>query len=879
MTIRWDEIQGNAFAFSKRWKSFSGLEKQHDQQFVTELLACFGVNASEVGSFQEKAGTKWVDYLWPGMLGIEMKSPNEDLKKAKNQLFDYLPELPPEAMPKFLIVSDFLNIHLYKLSTNEIHAFKTAELRKHIKRFADIAGYLSERTFNEQVDVNVKAAEKMARLHDAMKSIGYEGRDLEIYLTRLLFCLFAEDTGIFPKDAFLNYIEDSHSSGQDLSDRLARLFEVLNMPDHVRKKKTLLSDELKSFRYINGKLFIKPLLLADFDAKMRQNLLECCDFNWDKISPAIFGAMFQGVMTAKERRTLGAHYTSEENILKLINPLFLDDLWREFDHVKTDAGALSRFHDKISSLKFLDPACGCGNFLIITYRELRLLEIKILKMLYFNRQRSFINFTNMLKVSVEQFYGIELEEFPGQIAQTGMWLMDHQMNILVSEEFGVRFVRLPLDQSATIVRGNSLRLDWLGVCSPDYILGNPPFSGARTMTATQKEDMAQVYGNLKGVGNLDYVTAWFKKAADLAIGTEIKCAFVATSSVAQGEQPVLLWKDLMKRGAFINFRENSFKWSNEGRGQAAVYVVIIGFSGRKTNQIFNQYLLDAPAVFIESRQKPICDVPEIGIGNKPIDGGNYLFTTEEKDEFIRQEPEAEKWFKPWMGADEFLNGYTRYCLWLGDCPPNELRKMPEVLKRVSNVRSLRIASQSLPTRKLAEFPTRFHVENTPDSDYIFIPRVSSEKRRYIPIGFLSSNIITSDSALIIPNATLYHFAVLTSIVHMAWVRVVCGRLENRYRYSKDIVYNNFPWPKYVTTEQMAKIGQLAQVTLDARKLFPNSSLADLYDPLTMPQELLKAHRAIDQAVLRLYGVFAKGNIDETVIAAKLMELFQKYTSA
>jgi hypothetical protein len=398
------------------------------------------------------------------------------------------------------------------------------------------------------------------------------------------------------------------------------------------------------------------------------------------------------------------------------------------------------------------------------------------------------------------------------------------------------------------------------------------------MTPAQKEDMAQVFGNLKGVGNLDYVTAWFKKAADLVIDTKVKCAFVSTSSVAQGEQPALLWKELMRRGAVINFRETTFKWSNEGRGQAAVFVVIIGFSGQKTDQIFNQYLIDAPAVFIENRQKPIGDVPEIGIGNKPIDDGNYLFTAKEKEEFIRKEPRAEKWFRPWIGADEFVNGYTRFCLWLGDCPPNELRKMPEVLKRVDKVRSFRISSVSHSTRKLAEFPTRFHVENMPDSDYIFIPRVSSEKRRYIPIGFLSSGIFASDSALIMPNATLYHFGVLTSIVHMAWVRVVCGRLENRYRYSKDIVYNNFPWPKSISTEKMAEIDQLAKVVLNARSRFPDSSLADLYDPLSMPEELLKAHQAIDQAVLRLYGIFARGNLDETVIVAKLMELYQKYTT-
>jgi hypothetical protein len=583
--------------------------------------------------------------------------------------------------------------------------------------------------------------------------------------------------------------------------------------------------------------------------------------------------MFQGVMDPRQRRLTGAHYTSEENILKLINPLFLDGLWEEFEHVKTDPKALPVFHDRISRLKFLDPACGCGNFLIIAYRELRLLEHEIID-LYTRSHPKSIDLSLQLKVNVDQFHGVELEDFPGQIARTGMWLMEHLMNLLASERFGAYYVRLPLKGGAAIVCGNALRMDWGGVVparEADYILGNPPFAGARMMTQAQKADMSHVFGKLKGASNLDYVTAWYKKASDFSSGTGIRCAFVSTNSIAQGEQPGILWKLLEGEGAHINFAVPAFRWSNEARGQAAVYCVIIGFSHVETRPHINQYLIEAPSVFIESRKMPISDVPSFGIGNKPIDGGNYLFTEEEMREFVAREPASSRYFRRWIGSDEFINGYFRHCLLLRDCPPDRLRRMPECMRRVEAVRAFRLASGSGSTRRIAETPLRFHVENFPTAEYLAVPRISSENRRYIPMGFVPPDTLASDAMVIAPGATPYHFGVLNSAVHMAWVRATCGRLKSDYRYSVKIVYNNFPWPD-AAPEQQSHVAGLALDVIAARKQFPRSSLADLYDPLSMPDKLREAHRELDRAVARLYEFTSQDVQDEARCAARLLEL-------
>ena len=602
-----------------------------------------------------------------------------------------------------------------------------------------------------------------------------------------------------------------------------------------------------------------------------------------------FILLFQGVMDRDIRRTLGAHYTSEDNILKVVNPLFMDELRTKLKRVKADNKRLDNLHDEIAKLKFLDPACGCGNFLMIAYRELRKLEIEILRIK--KHRQKVLDISVLLKVSIEQFYGIEIEDFPCEVARVSLWLMDHLMNREVTAELGQYYVRLPLEQSATIVHGNAHRIDWESIVPKEelsYIMGNPPYSGARTMTTAQKHDMQIAFGRLKNMGNLDYVTAWYKKAADMMSGTAIRTAFVSTNSITQGEQVAILWKPLIERGIHINFAYRSFKWWNEAKGKAAVYCVIIGFSFAETARKWiyegkeksvthniNPYLVDASDVFIESRTKPLCSVPPIGMGNQPIDDGNYLFTQKEMKAFLQIEPQAKKWFHPWIGADEFINGYQRYCLWLGHCPPKELKKMREVMKRVHAVQKFRQGSKRASTKKLADFPTRFQTENMPGKSYIVIPEVSTERRKYIPMGFMKPRIFCSNLLRLMPNGTLYHFGILTSTVHMAWTRVVCGRLGTGYRYSKDIVYNNFPWPD-ATDEQKATIEKLSQGILDARAKFPDSSLADLYDPLTMPKELLKAHQTLDRAVIKLYGF--KKDMSESAIVAALMKMYQKLTS-
>ncbi len=902
MPLNWTEITNRAQKFSQKWENADGREESESQSFIHELLAVFGVHdANTAGTFEFKVGMDdqqngYIDYLLPKKIAIEMKSRGKDLKKAYAQLKEYVVHLKAEEMPDLLMVCDFDNIWLYSREAGGKNTgkdrqtkFRTKALAKKVRLFAVLAGYETTRTYDDQTEVNVQASEKMARLHNAMEAVGYTGHQLQVYLVRLLFCLFADDTLIFPKDAFLNYVENSKEDGSDLAQRLAILFEVLNMPPEERKKRTYLSPELLQFEYINGGLFAEPLTQAGFDAKMRQTLIDAGHFDWQHISPAIFGSMFQGVMDKKMRHDMGAHYTSEENILKVINPLFMDDLWAEFEKVKASPAQLDALHDKIASLRFLDPACGCGNFLIIAYRELRRLEYAILQMKKDSNALT-LDPAMLLKVSVDQFYGIELEEFPCQIATVGMWLMDHLMNSQLTRLFGKPYLNIPLKRSAHIHQGNALDTDWNKIIPAEnlsYILGNPPFLGARVMSKQQKEELVALFPGEKNTGNLDYVTGWYKKAAGcMQSNKNIRTALVSTNSISQGEQTAILWKPLFKEGIHINFAYRTFKWDNEASGKAHVHCVIIGFSLIKQdkNTIYdgedeisakniNGYLLDGPDIFVASHTRPLCNIPAIGIGNKPIDNGEYLFLEDEKEAFLQKEPAAKKYFYRWMGAEEFLNGKKRFCLYLGKCSPAELKGMPECLKRIAAVRKYRKASRSAPTQKLADTPARFHVENIPDDDYILIPKVSSERRQYIPIGFLTKDVLASDLAFILPDASLYYFGVLTSIVHNAWMRTVAGRLKSDYRYSKDVVYNNFPWPENATSKQKEKIEQLAQAVLDARSLYPDSTLAALYDPLTMPDELRKAHKALDKAVLSLYGL--KATQKEPEIVADLLKRYDK----
>jgi hypothetical protein len=740
----------------------------------------------------------------------------------------------------------------------------------------------------------------MGKLHDQLKAIGYDGHALELYLVRLLFCLFAEDTGIFEKRIFQDYIEaKTKEDGSDLAQHISGIFYILNTPHNKRLKN--LDEDLAAFPYVNGKLFEEPLPPASFDRPMRDALLAACALDWSRISPAIFGSLFQSIMDSDARRNLGAHYTSEENILKLIKPLFLDDLYAEFEKIANNKAKLTAFHDKLANLTFFDPACGCGNFLVITYRELRKLELEVLKKLYKNDQQ-ILDISAIIAIDVNQFYGIEIEEFPAQIAQVALWLTDHQMNQQISEHFGAYFARIPLKKSANIVNANALQTDWHSVCpNASFIVGNPPFIGKNYRNEQQDADLEKVFTTTQSLSpirlykSLDFVSAWhYTATAYLKTHPQTKVAFVSTNSITQGEQVAVLWQPLLDAGVTIHFAHRTFSWTNEAKGKAAVHCVIIGFAlqdtAHKTLFVYddikgephavpakniNPYLLDAPSVVITSRNAPICNVPEMSKGSQPTDGGNLLLNQAEKDELIRLEPQAEQYIKSFLGADEFINNIPRYCLWLVDCPPNELRTMPLVLKRIEAVKAMRFASTKAATREWASKPTIFTENRQPKSDYLLVPRVSSENRQYIPMGYVSSLVICGDANLTIPNATLYHFGILTSTMHNAWMRTVAGRLESRYRYSANLVYNNFPWAE-PTDKQTQTIEQAAQAVLDARAQFPQASLADLYDPRTMPPDLAKAHTKLDKAVDAAYGYKGANNDGERV--AFLFDLYQQMTS-
>jgi hypothetical protein len=658
-----------------------------------------------------------------------------------------------------------------------------------------------------------------------------------------------------------------------------------------------LDEQLAAFPYVNGKLFEEILPTAFFDASMRDSLLECCYLDWSKISPAIFGSMFQSVMDPKERRNLGAHYTSEKNILKLIKPLFLDELWTEFDKCKNNTAQLRDFHFRMSKLKFLDPACGCGNFLVITYRELRLLELEVLRHLHKNNQVA-IDLHAVALLDVDMMNGIEIEEFPARIAEVAMWLIDHQMNMLMSMEFGQYYARLPLKKSANIVHADSLEYDWQDVVpkeSLSYIIGNPPFIGSKLMTQHQRDQIKRLFNNNDGSGILDYVSGWYIKSAELIQSTHIKVAFVSTNSISQGEQVGVLWKTLL--GIYhihIHFAHRTFKWSNEAKGNAAVYCVILGFANFNTPnksifeyddiigephkikvQNINPYLIDGRDIIVNKKSLPICNVPKMSFGNMPLDGGNLILSNEEKSSLIVKEPNSNKYILPLISAYEFLNGKYRWCLWLKNANSNELKEMPEIMKRVELVKKFRLSSKAPSTRKFSSTPTLFRDTNRPYS-FIVIPRVSSENREYIPVGFFDYNSIVSDTCMSIPDATLFHFGILTSTMHMAWVRTVCGRLKSDFRYSKDIVYNNYPWPENPSESHIQKIEQNAQKVLDARALFPECSLAVLYDPLTMPPELVKAHQELDKAVDLAYR--PQPFPSEAKRMEFLFELYEKYTA-
>ena len=899
--------------FAADWQG-KGYEKGHSQTFWLSLLQkVYGVEEPDKFiTFEDQImldHTSFIDGFIPSThVLIEQKSLgkelNKPIKQSDGSLLSpfqqakrYAAELPYSQRPRWIVTCNFAEFYVYDMErpTGDPEVIRLCDLEKEYYRLQFLVD-TGDTNIKKEMEVSLQAGEIVGVLYDALlkqyKDPEAEDtlKSLNALCVRLVFCLYAEDAGIFgSKSMFHDYLRDIPASG--VRKALVELFRTLDQKPEQRDK--YLADDnpaLAAFPYVNGGLFSdENIEIPPFTEELKALLLEKAsgDFDWSAISPTIFGAVFESTLNPDTRRSGGMHYTSIENIHKVIDPLFLDGLRSELEEIKeiavdkTRKARLSAFQAKLAGLTFLDPACGSGNFLTETYLSLRKLENEVLRC---STDQISMDMEGIIQVSIGQFYGIEINDFAVTVAKTALWIAESQMMKETEDVVHMSLDFLPLKSYANITEGNALRLDWP---KTNYIMGNPPFVGARLMGAEQKDDINAIFHGWKNAGNLDYVSCWYKKAADLMAGTEIRAALVSTNSVTQGEAVANLWKPLFEAGVHIDFAHRTFRWDSEAKIKAHVHCVIVGFSTAPNTaqkviytaerpqlvQNINGYLLDAADIFVESRNKPICDVPEIGIGNKPIDGGNYLFTKDEMEEFLKAEPAAAKWFKPWYGSQEFINRCPRYCLWLGDCPPNELRKMPECMKRVEAVRQLRLASKSAGTVKLADTPTRFHVENMPESTYIVVPEVSSEKRRYVPMGFMTPDILCSNLVKIIPNATLYHFGVLTSNVHMAWMRAVCGRLKSDYRYSKDVVYNNFPWPT-PTDAQKAKIEQTAQAILDARALYPDCSLADLYDEIAMPPELRKAHQQNDKAVMMAYGFWGKLN-SEPACVSELMKMYQQ----
>jgi hypothetical protein len=901
--ISWNEVRDRAVAFSRRWAGTTS-ESAEKQTFWNEFFGVFGRERRTVASFEVAVRNirekyNHIDLLWGGVLLVEHKSAGGSLDAAESQAFDYIADLAREQrfdeIPHFVVVSDFARFALYDLEPEEqldlplfagrpvaATTFALADLHQYARRFAFLKG---ERVVRIDPDdpANERAYGMMAALHDKLETGGFTGHELERFLVRVLFCLFAEDTGIFEPNAFTSFIlNHTRDDGSDVGAQLNRLFDLLNTDDAHRQRR--LDEDLALFPYVNGSLFAERLGFPDFNRTMRDALLACCHFQWARISPAVFGSLFQKVMDRDRRlrRQIGGHYTSERNILKVVRSLFLDELRNEFEQICRDRSnrrlaRLSAFHQKLRSLRFFDPACGCGNFLVIAYREIRRLELDVLLAMRGDRERSQIELDvrQMCRVDVDQFWGIEILEWPARIAEVALWLMDHQMNLEVASAFGQTLRRLPLRTSPHIVNRNALDCNWRAIlpateCS--FLLGNPPFVGKHYRNAEQAADMVHVLGGFGNIGDLDYVTCWFYRAAEYIQDTRIKVGFVATNSITQGEQVPLVWSLLFSRFHIkIHFAHRTFTWESEAPGRAHVHVVIIGFGAfdisakqlidyaadpdRPTEITvgnISPYLTPRPDFpLVVKCQTPLCAVPEMRCGNKPSDGGHLILTTEEAHRLIGREPAAREFIREYIGSDEFINGNARHCLWLKDTDPTAWRRIPAIRERVNEVRAFRLASSASPTRKAAETPAIFFYVSQPSTEYLAFPEVSSERRRYVPIGFLPASVIASNKVYIVAPASPYLFGVLSSAMHMAWVREIGGRLKSDIQYSATMVYNTFPFPPL---RGEAAVERCALHVLDVRRtdMDRGATLADLYDRLAMPPPLLEAHADLDRAVDRCY---------------------------
>lgn len=920
--------QQAAKKFAAYWKD-KGYEKGESQSFWLSLLRdVYGVEQPEQFiTFEEQVHldhTSFIDGAIPSTkVLIEQKGLGKDLNKPIKQSDGtmltpfqqakrYITELPLSQHPRWVVTCNFAQFYVYDMERpgGEPEIIELANLEKEYYRLQFLVDTGSEH-LKREMEVSIAAGEIVGLLYDALykqyasPQAEQSLKSLNKLCVRLVFCLYAEDAGIFGRHGmFHDYLAAFDTRG--MRKALVELFRVLDTK--LQDRDPYLQDdnpELAAFPYVNGGLFSdENIEIPPFTDEIRNLLLNKAseDFNWAEISPTIFGAVFESTLNPETRRSGGMHYTSIENIHKVIDPLFLDALKAELDEIcenpieRTKNAKLRAFQRKLAGLKFLDPACGSGNFLTETYLSLRRLENKILLELSHGQVTMYTASESPIQVSISQFYGIEINDFAVTVAKTALWIAESQMMKETEKILLVPLDFLPLKTNAYIVEGNALRTDWESVIPKselNYIMGNPPFVGARLMDKAQKDDINHIFAGWKNAGNLDYVCCWYKKAADLMQNTAIRTALVSTNSVSQGESVANLWKPLFADGVHIDFAYRTFRWDSEAKSKAHVHCVIIGFStavnpaerriySSERYQVaknINGYLLDGDNVFIESRNKPLCNVPEIGMGNQPIDNGQYLFEEDEMDAFIKTEPLSADFFHPWYGAKEFISRKPRYCLWLGECSPVQLKQMPQCLARVRAVKEYRESSSRASTVKLSLKPTRFQTENMPKGHYIVIPEVSSEKRRYIPMGYLDDSKLCSNKLRLMPNANLFEFGVLESNVHMAWMRCVCGRLKSDYDYSIKIVYNNFPWPT-PPRNLFDKIEQTAQAILDARALYPDCSLADLYDELTMPPELRKAHQDNDRAVMDAYG-FTKGTAartSESACVAELMKLYQKMVS-
>ena len=904
-----------------------GDEKQDAQNFWRQLLQkVFGVEEPEKAiSFEyrvkndQTGSTIFIDgYIHDTQVLIEQKSFDVDLSKGYRQSDGsmltpfqqarrYAGLLPHNMNPRWIVVSNFQEFRIHNMNqpNAEPEILKLADFEKEYNRLGFLVDTGNE-NLKKEMELSLKAGELVGKIHDRFLEqyndpmAKHTQRSLNILCVRLVFCLYAEDAGLFgATDAFSQYI--AQYEPKDIRRALIDLFKVLDTPTDERGD-LYLPDDLAAFPYVNGGLFQdENIVIPRITDTIKETLLDSAEFNWSEISPTIFGAVFESTLNPETRRSGGMHYTSIENIHKVIDPLFLDDLKQEFSEIKAIAvpreqkQKLTAFHNKLASYKFLDPAAGSGNFLTETYLCLRRLENEVIS-LETGGQITMGEAINPIRVSISQFYGIEINDFAVTVAKTALWIAESQMMKETEDIVHMTLDFLPLKTNATIVEGNALRLNWGSVVPKtelSYLMGNPPFVGASLMTPTQKAEAVEIFGKRNRTNSIDYVGAWYYKAAEMIQGTNIRVAFVSTNSITQGEQVAPLWEVLLsKYKIHIDFAYRTFKWNSEAKDKAAVHCVIIGFSvayspkekvifsGEHQRQIamnINPYLVDAPDVLISSRGKPLVNAAlRMTAGNKPSDGGNLILSEEERNALIAQDPDLAVCIRRYVGSRDFINNdEIRYCLWLKDISPSVYRKNPEIMRRLEAVKEMRLASSAAPTRAYADRPYLFFSTPQTDNNYLCIPEVSSERRRYIPIGFMDKTIIASNKLLIIPEATLYEFGVLTSNVHMAWTRTVCGRLKSDYQYSGATVYNNFPWPDPSET-QKARIEQTAQSILDARALYPNSSLADLYDELTMPPELRTAHQKNDRAVMEAYGFWGKLN-SESECVAELMKMYGNMT--